>query len=346
VLSVDSSLDKWAVVGVKDDTGSGRASRDLTRLLFPARHIVTPSYRIEGHAIGERDIFVGNDAEDEQIEMALNGLEVLILLEDQPIHHRIVRAAKSRGIKVHLIALWEWFSWYLPIRRLYDTIICPNQFCRTIIKKFGFNNTVLLNWPVDLESLPKRSISGPARLFVHNAGKFERDDRKSTLATLEAFHRVKDANISLVLRSQNSLPWVIEDRRIRYSVGNLPDYSDLYSEGDVFIQPSKAEGIGLSILEALACGLPVLTTDYPPMNEYVTDSRMLVGTYWGKRPAHQSTYIPQAHLKIPRIDRLAERIQWCAKTPMDISSSRNRKWALESFEPGNLRMEWLRALCR
>jgi glycosyltransferase involved in cell wall biosynthesis len=296
--------------------------------------------------IGERDIFVGDDAEDEQIETALNGLEGLILMEDQPIHHRIVHAAKSRGMKVHFIALWEWFSGYLPIRRLYDTIICPNRFCETIIRKFGFKNTVRLNCPVDLASLPKRVVSGPARIFVHNAGKFEGDDRKSTLLTLEAFRRVRNANISLFVRSQNPLPCAIEDHRIKYSAGNLADYRDLYREGDTFIQPSKAEGLGLSILEALACGLPVLTTDYPPMNEYVTDSRMLVGTHRAKKPAQQSTYIPQAHLKIPRIDRLAERIQWCAKTPMDIFGSRNRKWALERFEPGNLRMEWLRALCR
>jgi hypothetical protein len=39
----------------------------------------------------------------------LTGLDVLIVLEDQAIHHRISRAAKNQGIKVHSLALWEWF---------------------------------------------------------------------------------------------------------------------------------------------------------------------------------------------------------------------------------------------
>ena len=58
----NSSLESWAVVGVKDDTGSGRAPRDLTRLLFPARHLVAPSYRLEGLAIGQKDVFLAYDA--------------------------------------------------------------------------------------------------------------------------------------------------------------------------------------------------------------------------------------------------------------------------------------------
>jgi glycosyltransferase involved in cell wall biosynthesis len=340
----NSSLGTWAIVGVKDDTGSGRASRDLIRLLFPARHLVTPSYRLEGQVIGEKDVFLANDADGEKIERALKGFEVLIVIEDQPIHHRVIRAAKNRGIKVHLVALWEWFSDYHPIRKVYDKIICPNRFCQSIVRKFGFNNTVLLHWPVDVANLPGRVIAGPAKVFVHNAGRFEVGDRKSTLLTLDAFCRVKNSNVSLIVRSQNPLPHRIDDHRIQYFVGNLPDYRDLYRDGDVFIQPSKAEGLGLSILEALACGLPVLTTNYPPMNEYIPDVRVLVSTHWGKKPAEQSAYVPQAHLKIPRVDYLARRIEWCAKNDMTSFSHRNRKWALENFEPEKLRREWIRAL--
>jgi glycosyltransferase involved in cell wall biosynthesis len=340
----NSSLESWAVVGVKDDTGSGRASRDLTRLLFPARHLMTPSYRLEGLVIGEKDVFLADDADAEQIDRALKGIEVLVVIEDQPIHHRIIRAAANRGIKVHLVALWEWFSSYHPIRKLYDKIICPNRLCESIMRKFGFKNTVQLNWPIDVAHLPERLIAGPAKIFVHNAGRFEVEDRKSTLLTLDAFRRVRNPNVSLIVRSQNPLSHCVEDHRIQYVVGNLPDYRDLYREGDVLIQTSKAEGLGLSILEGIACGLPVLTTNYPPMNEYVRDSRALVPTHWGKKAAEQSVYISQAHLKIPRVDHLARRIEWCTKNDMSSFSRRNRKWALDNFEPEKLRRQWIRAL--
>jgi glycosyltransferase involved in cell wall biosynthesis len=338
------ALETWAIVSPKDDTGPGRASLDLTRLLFPARQLVTPSYRAQGHPIGERDHWIPSEADEQSIKQALTRIGVLIVVEDQPIHHRIIHVARKRQIKVHCLALWEWFSHYSPIRKLYDKIICPNRFCWSIVRKFGFDNTVLLNWPVDVMNLPERIISGRAQTFVHNAGKFEADDRKSTLLTLEAFHRVRNQGLSFIVRSQNPLPQRIEDPRIRYFTGNLPDYRDLYREGEVFVQPSKAEGLGLSILEAMSCGLPVLTTDYPPMNEYTTDPRMLVRTRWGKQLAEQTAYIPQAHLKIPRVETLARRIEWCAKHDLAPFSRRNRKWALQNFDPGRLRTEWIRAL--
>jgi glycosyltransferase involved in cell wall biosynthesis len=266
------------------------------------------------------------------------------VLEDSPIHHRIIRVAKDRDIKVHALALWEWFSHYDPIRKLYDKIICPNKFCHSILRKFGFDNTVLLTWPVDVTNLPERIISGPAKTFVHNAGKFGEEDRKGTLLTVEAFPKVVNQSISLIVRSQNPLPCQVEDTRVRYFVGNLSDYRDLYREGEVFVQPSKAEGIGFSILEPMACGLPVLTTDYPPMNEYIQDRRMLVSTHWGTKPAQQKTYVQQAHLKIPRVESLTRRIEWCAKNDMAPLSRRNRKWALQNFNPDRLRTEWIETL--
>jgi glycosyltransferase involved in cell wall biosynthesis len=343
-VTIRDPLESWAIVGVKDDTGSGRLSLDLTRLLFPICQLVTPSYRLEEHTIRERDIWIPNDADDARIEEALNGLDVLIVLEDQAINHRIIRAAKSKSIKVHSLALWEWFPPYDPIKKLFDRIICPNRYCESILKKLGFENTVLLGWPVDVLNLPERRISGPAKMFVHIAGKIETDDRKSTLLTLQAFHRVRNPDVSLTVRSQRPLPWQINDPRIRYFIGNVPNYRDLYREGDVFVQPSKAEGLGLSILEAIACGLPVLTTDYPPMNEYALHRRMLVSTHWGKKPALQTSYIPNAHLKIPRINSLTKRIEWCANHDMTTFSNCNRSWALQCFDPDRLRTEWIQAL--
>ena len=51
--------------------------------------------------------------------------------------------------------------------------------------------------------------------------------------------------------------------RIRF-LGHREDLPKLYSALDVFCLPSEAEGMSNSILEAMACGLPVLATDIPP----------------------------------------------------------------------------------
>jgi glycosyltransferase involved in cell wall biosynthesis len=50
----------------------------------------------------------------------------------------------------------------------------------------------------------------------------------------------------------------------------------LYHFSDVFVYPSRAEAWGLSLIEALACGLPTLTTYYSGHTEYLKDVKDLV----------------------------------------------------------------------
>lgn len=46
----------------------------------------------------------------------------------------------------------------------------------------------------------------------------------------------------------------------------------LYHLGDVYVYPSRLDGIGLSLAEAMASGLPVITSNNPPMNEFIDKS--------------------------------------------------------------------------
>ncbi len=52
------------------------------------------------------------------------------------------------------------------------------------------------------------------------------------------------------------------------SLVDVPEAIDLYRGGQIYIAPSRREGLGLPVLEAMACGLPVITTDAAPMNEW------------------------------------------------------------------------------
>jgi glycosyltransferase involved in cell wall biosynthesis len=60
--------------------------------------------------------------------------------------------------------------------------------------------------------------------------------------------------------------------RIRF-LGHRDDLPELYSAFDVFCLPSEAEGMSNSILEAMACRLPVLASDIPPNRGLVHPGR-------------------------------------------------------------------------
>jgi glycosyltransferase involved in cell wall biosynthesis len=47
----------------------------------------------------------------------------------------------------------------------------------------------------------------------------------------------------------------------------------LYAMSDCFLLTSKAEGLGLPIMEAMACGLPVVATDTGAITELLADGR-------------------------------------------------------------------------
>jgi glycosyltransferase involved in cell wall biosynthesis len=54
------------------------------------------------------------------------------------------------------------------------------------------------------------------------------------------------------------------------------DLPALYSAADLFVYPSLYEGFGLPLVEAMACGTPVITSNVSAMPEVVGDAAVLV----------------------------------------------------------------------
>lgn len=83
------------------------------------------------------------------------------------------------------------------------------------------------------------------------------------------------------------LPGVVADR----------DLPALYRTADAFVFPSSKEGWGLVILEAIASGLPIVTSNQPPFTEFLTpEQALLIAPHAPETIAQAMLNIVQPHI--------------------------------------------------
>jgi glycosyltransferase involved in cell wall biosynthesis len=87
----------------------------------------------------------------------------------------------------------------------------------------------------------------------------------------------------LVSRLQSPVGWELQDLAMRHGIMDrvslfnrgMPDDKlwALYAAADCFLLTSKAEGLAIPVMEAMACGIPVAATDCTAITEHLSDNR-------------------------------------------------------------------------
>ena len=200
-------------------------------------------------------------------------LDVVIFNEEYDWN--LVRAAKETG--AHVITYLDYYKEdWKPQMGLYDAVLCSTRRTYDMVKDVCPAHYI--GWAVDSTLFRPRDDGGKKFTFYHNAGWLGINFRKNTPAAIVAFAAISRhlPDIDLLVHSQVPLEYLPPEigaivqmtPRITYHVETVPA-PGYYHKGRIMLFPTKLEGLGLPLFEALASGLPVIATDAPPMNEFI-----------------------------------------------------------------------------
>ena len=161
----------------------------------------------------------------------------------------------------------------------YDVVYSVTEAERERYRGFGLE-TPRVPWGIHPELLAvqaERADDGLVR-FVFPGGFL--GHRKPAEPVIEAFTAARGDHLRLLVKAQvertrleRILPMVEADERIELLLEDQPwdEHLRTIASCDVSVSPSRWEGLGLPLYEAVALGLPTITNDDPPMNEVIAD---------------------------------------------------------------------------
>ena len=152
-----------------------------------------------------------------------------------------------------------------------DSIFCKSQHALEIFSKLhpschftGFTSKNLFN-----QQTPREK-----KTFLHLAGK---STLKGTEDILQLWAKHPEwPHLTLVQTKANAPDTVPANVTLLSNYLTDEKIAQLYNSHPIHLCPSRSEGWGHYIVEAMSCGALVVTTDAPPMNELITTERGLL----------------------------------------------------------------------
>ena len=269
------------LVGRNSKFGLGHQNRDIADHLNVDRWLV-PHFSdcgdLEPRGMKCRIDLVSTEPSLSELVEWLSGIDVVIFVES-PIVRELTSRARQMGVGVVCVPNWEWLHAGMEWLEDVDLMLCPTRYTGQLLSdwktKFQFTWAVeVVPWPIDTGSFDFRQRTVCRKfVFVNGSGGASAASgetssvvmqRKGLEVLVEAARRVPHIPVIVYAQSKDigSTPPNVQCRP-------APKHNiELYHHGDVCIQPSHWEGLGLPLLECQASGMPLITTDLPPMNEH------------------------------------------------------------------------------
>lgn len=169
---------------------------------------------------------------------------------------------------------------------LIQKLNCPKDKITVVYESFDQDRYYPLPEKKISKTLKKLQIDKPYILFVGTI-----QPRKNITRLIEAFSLLSDKFPRLTLIIAGNKGWMYDEifaapkklgieKRVKfigYTTEN--DLLELYNHAACFCLPSLFEGFGLPLLEAMACGCPVIASRISSMPEVVGGAGLLVDPY-------------------------------------------------------------------
>ena len=188
--------------------------------------------------------------------------------------------------------------------QLADHIFVPSSFVKNTLLEVGVTqekiSVIPFGAPIDYFQPQPKEDKLFRVLFVGRVG-----PRKGVHYLLQAWQELNLPEAELVLIGINEFPQGWINRyidKIRY-ISSLPHslLNQYYSSASVLVLPSLVEGLALVQLEAMACGIPLITTPNTGGSDIVTDGV-------------EGFIVP-----IRDREALKEKLEWCYRHPLELA---------------------------
>ncbi|MEA1925039.1 MAG: glycosyltransferase [Candidatus Altiarchaeota archaeon] len=164
-----------------------------------------------------------------------------------------------------------------------DLILCPSDYTKTVLERYGVSSPI--KWISNGVDTDKFVYSKEKRRI------FRKEHNLANVTPLCVGHMFIRKGVDTFMKAASNhkqrFIWVgrryrnLESRRIQKLVRNKPDnlllieyiddILDAYCGTDLFFFPSRCENQGIVLLEAAACGRPILCRNLPAYDGFMVD---------------------------------------------------------------------------
>lgn len=213
-----------------------------------------------------------------------------LIFERYPKHHKLTnRLFLTVGMRLfvrratQIIAVSQQTK--QDLIELYQT---PSEKIHVIYQGIDASFTPAIPAEIDRvrNSYAPRAVDGSVRPYLLMLGTLE--PRKNHLTAMKAIARLKHAGLPHALLIAGGEGWLFEPIRLQVQAlglendvlftGYVPsaDLAPLYGGATCVLQPSLYEGFGFPVLEAMACGAPVVCSNTSSLPEAAGDAALLI----------------------------------------------------------------------